>query len=184
MPHSLRGQSGYLLTRQFIRLCNTPSDINEHLPFLHYLASRCNNVVELGVRHAVSTVAFLSALRPVFAVDMVLTPTAVALARTYELLKLHQADSRMIQIPPTDLLFIDTLHTDKQLWAELTRHWKDARRWIVLHDTVTYGINGEVPGSAGLNFAVYDFTKYYPFKVVEHFENNNGLTVLERTDDG
>ena len=48
--------------REYARLCQTPSDINEHLPTLKCLASRCTSAVEMGVRSVVSTWALLAGL--------------------------------------------------------------------------------------------------------------------------
>ena len=49
------------IRREFLRACQTPSDINEHLPMLYYLASQCIGVVEFGVRYGASTRAFMAA---------------------------------------------------------------------------------------------------------------------------
>lgn len=48
------------LMREYERLCRLPSDINEHLPILRQLASSATQVVELGMRTGVSTVALLA----------------------------------------------------------------------------------------------------------------------------
>lgn len=51
--------------------CNTPSDINEHLPTLRRYAEQCETVCELGVRGVVSTWAFLAAkCKKVIGVDI------------------------------------------------------------------------------------------------------------------
>ena len=42
-------------------LCNTPSDINEHMPTLYQFACTCSHITEMGVREVVSTWAFLNA---------------------------------------------------------------------------------------------------------------------------
>ena len=47
----------------FEYLCNTKSDINEHLPALRDLASKCDTVIEMGVRYCVSTWAFIEGLK-------------------------------------------------------------------------------------------------------------------------
>ena len=44
------------------RLCEEPSDINEHLPILRQYASHCARVCELGVRGCVSAVALAQGL--------------------------------------------------------------------------------------------------------------------------
>jgi hypothetical protein len=53
-------------------------------------------------------------------------------------------DSREVTIIPTDMLFIDTLHTGEQLETELERHHDKVMRYIVLHDTTTFAMRGEI----------------------------------------
>ena len=50
------------IKNKYINLCNTPSDINEHLPTIFKYASECNSVLELGVRGCVSSYAFVNGL--------------------------------------------------------------------------------------------------------------------------
>jgi hypothetical protein len=89
-------------------------------------------------------------------------------------------DSRTVDIDTTDLLFIDTFHSGIQLWEELTRHHRSVRRWIVLHDTITFGETGE-NGEPGLMSAVKSFVTEFPqWSIVAEYLNNNGLTVLGR----
>jgi hypothetical protein len=93
-------------------------------------------------------------------------------------------------IEPTDLLFIDTLHNYAQLKEELARHGNQSRRWIIFHDTETFGHADEVPENPpnnwtpkGLVPAVDEFIRANPhWQVVNHFPYCNGLTVLKRTD--
>ena len=46
------------LNYYYTELCNSSSDINEHLPTLTELSKECNTIVEFGVRNVVSTFAF------------------------------------------------------------------------------------------------------------------------------
>ena len=91
-----------------------------------------------------------------------------------------------IELPATDLLFIDTWHVYEQLKKELELHASKAKEFIILHDTETFGLTGETPGHRGLRPAVDEFlggaygTDGIHWKVREHFTNCNGLTVLER----
>jgi len=43
----------------YIEKCNTPSDINEHLPTLKKYAEECSHITEMGVRWVVSTYGLL-----------------------------------------------------------------------------------------------------------------------------
>ena len=105
-----------------------------------------------------------------------------------------------MNIEETDLLFIDTLHRYFQLYNELGLHAKNVKKYIILHDTETYGEVDEplyapqIPvkmsekvirtKAKGLKQAISDFLNTTKegknWKIKEVFTNNNGLTVLER----
>lgn len=204
----------------YARTCGEASDINEHLPLLRELASRCEHVTEFGLRWARgSTVAFLAA-QPKTLVSWDLEPKHVISDRVQQLLHLtgktsfepRVGDTLKIRIETTDLLFIDTLHTARQLLAELERHVdpKDqaVRKYLIFHDTKTFGLEGEDRSTPGLRTAIRQFQKYFAFPLwkLKHvdgdeklrraaakglalqkadgfelldLENNNGLLVLE-----
>jgi len=92
----------------------------------------------------------------------------------------HQADVLQADIEETDLIFIDTWHVCGQLKEELRRHAGKVRQYIVLHDTTTFRDRGETPGHAGLWPAVEEFLALGAFRLKHHYDNNNGLTILER----
>ena len=93
-----------------------------------------------------------------------------------------QADVLKIKIPPTDLLFIDTWHTYNQLKKELELHGNQAQKYLVFHDTYTFGLCGEDGRDAkGLLSAVIEFVMANPhWRFHTYRTNNNGLTILER----
>ena len=176
---------------------NDTSDINEHLPVLHAAAKKCKHITEFGVRSVVSTWAFLAA-KPerVVSYDIERHPNitpAIEVAKREGIDFVFQlGDSRKIIIEKTDLLFIDTLHTYNQLTLELNRHHSFVNKYMIMHDTTTYGTTDESdsyrlePISAGvaktgLMTAINDFISANPlWKIKYSFTNNNGLTVLER----
>jgi len=96
----------------------------------------------------------------------------------------HEADVLHVEIEATDLLFIDTFHVYEQLQEELRLHAGKVHKYIVLHDTTTFGLYGEAPGHAGLWPVVEEFLKEGAFRLKERYENNHGLTVLERASEG
>lgn len=196
--------------------CRTPSDINEHLPLLRMLASRCDHVTEFGTRWANgSTIAFLSA-QPKQFVAWDLNPQFVVSQKILNLIGMagrtrfqpRTGSTLEINIEPTDLLFIDTLHTYQQLKAELWRHGDPrhfhgkcdclVKKYIVLHDTCTFGRIGEDGKEPGLVQAIREFHLQHTFPIWGvmaldqdlpgtdlvkgqplQLENNNGLIVLE-----
>jgi GT2 family glycosyltransferase len=181
-PAAAEGRESMPLALLYETACATPSDINEHLPVLHALARECRDITEMGTRTGVSTTAFLYA-RPAKLVcyDCVKYPEVnrlAALAAPTEFV-FYQQDVLTVEIEPTDLLFLDTWHVYEQLREELRRHAGKVRRYIVLHDTTTFGEYGEKAGHRGLWPAVEEFLAQGRFRLKDRYENNNGLTVLE-----
>lgn len=175
------------------RAWQTPGNINEHLPVLRLLASESPRITEFGTDLANSTVAFLvSEPLKLTTIDVLPSPAAeflkplildVGLAENpspFTDFQIIQADSLEIDIEETDLLFIDSKHTCEQLTEELERHAGKVKKWIVLHDTITFGMTGE-DGGRGLTPAINHFLATHDnWRVVSEWRNNNGLTVLKR----
>lgn len=170
------------LEELYLQAAITPSDINEHLPKLRELGSQCRQITEFGVRGGVSTVAWLAS-QPgqLICYDIRECPVVRELqtvAGKTQLLFV-KADTANVVIEETDLLFIDTFHVASQLAKEL-ENASMVRRWIVMHDTSTFGERGE-DGTPGLRFAIEPFLQENPeWTVVYESRRNNGLTILER----
>jgi hypothetical protein len=176
---------------------NTPSDINEHMDTLARYAGDCSHVTEMGVRSVVSTWAFLAAMpRKLVSIDINPAPIEyaqqLAAAAGIELeFRLGDTGSEEFVIEETDLLFIDTWHVYEQLKREFDLHAERARKYIVLHDTTTFGDFGEghtydcaarpARRRKGLWPAIEEFLMQNRQWVLwEKFAHNNGLTVLAR----
>lgn len=185
----------------YLTHCNTGSDINEHLPTLKQYGETVKTITEMGVRDVVSTWAFLeSKPERLISIDIVNNnniPYAAAYAQENGLnFEFRQADTLNIEIEETELLFIDTLHTYNQLYNELVLHAGKVSKYIIMHDTVSFGHRDEhiydhasqvvkFMGNfkEGLVPAIEDFLKTKEgqnWRVKEVFTNNNGLTVIER----
>ena len=175
------------MSEAFDILTRTATDINEHLPMLYFLAQQCDHVTEFGVRTGASTLAFLHGLqgRP-------------ATLRSYDINDQYGVQDSLTKwtrvewtfsicstlsitrIEPTDLLFVDTLHNYDQVRQELALHGDAARRWIVFHDTETFGTVGD-DGGRGINQAITEWLEAKPeWRIVYRTHRNNGLTVIER----
>jgi GT2 family glycosyltransferase/tetratricopeptide (TPR) repeat protein len=175
------------LEERYRRCCAMASDIHEHLPTLYALARECRHVTEMGTRTGVSTTALLFAQpQRLVCYDRVRHQAVDDLSRLAGRTQFvfHQADVLAVEIEETNLLFIDTWHVYEQLREELRRHGGKARRWVVLHDTTTFGESGEGPGRRGLWPAVEEFLARGEFALESRYENNNGLTVLRRIASG
>lgn len=176
-----------LLNIEYVSACSKSTDINEHLPLLKELADQCSSVTEFGTRDGQSTRAFLaSKINIIKAYDLSLDSTVQKLfdyakdqGRNVSYM---QADVLNLEIDNTDLLFIDTWHTYDQLQQELNIHGNKANKYLVFHDTHTYGTRGEDENKLGLLPAILEFlSKNHYWKIKLHKTNNNGLTILERT---
>lgn len=175
-----------LIDLEYVSACSKPTDINEHLPLLKELADQCNSVTEFGTRDGQSTRAFLaSKINIIKAYDLNLDTTVQKLFdyakdRNRDVSYI-QADVLNLEINDTDLLFIDTWHTYDQLQQELNIHGNKANKYLVFHDTHTYGTRGEDGNKLGLLPAILEFlSKNHHWKIKLHKTNNNGLTILER----
>lgn len=172
------------LQEDFLTACNTPSDIFEHLPLFNILAKTCTHVTEFGVRWGTSSTAWLNNNVRLRAYDIKAFPEAVTLFDKAQQLgkdaELIIADTgTMEDIEPTDLLFIDSLHTAEHILKEL-RFAHRVRKYLVFHDTVTFGDVGE-DGSPGVMHAVQAFlSANTDWVILENRTNCNGIMVLTR----
>jgi hypothetical protein len=154
------------------------------------LASQCNHATEFGVRAGCSTAALLAGLAEggggsltSYDIQPFMRLDEFGQAAQIEGVEFRflQRDDLLITIEPTDLLFIDTVHTYRQLDAELRRHEEFVKRWIVLHDTYTDDYP-DSPGSSGKEMwiAVLKLCAKGRWRILSDEANQFGLTVLER----
>ena len=173
-------------------------DISGHMDTLIKYGRQCEHITEFGVYLGWSLWAWAaSAPGTLRAYDIQDNPyfstNGVAqycdeIGKDFEF---HVQDvvAKGFKIDETDLLFIDTLHTYKQLSTELKMHGNKARKYIIMHDTVTFGRidqqltprKGPAPKKQGLTLAITEFLQANKhWRVAAFYENDNGLTVLER----
>ena len=198
-----------MIVSRYNELCNTPSDINEHLPTLQRYASECTTVTECGVRSGVSSYAFGNALRGkpgarIIQVDLDWHPNIAtfqkACAKEGIRSSFYGISDLECPLEQTDLLFIDTWHVYGHLKRELARWHSYVNKYIVMHDTTVDGVYGEtirygwdahkqsretgIPVDEirkGLMPAIEEFISEHPeWTIRERFVNNNGLTILEK----
>jgi len=168
-------------------------DIRDHLPTLYKYASQCKTVTEFGVGNGISSWAFLMGLPARYtSYDINDFLEKDLFKRFSDILGVNysfsKADVLNIEIEPTDLLFIDTLHTYDQLFSELYLHAKNVSKYIIFHDTVTFGYVNEPKtsikngsGKTGLLAAINDvLLPSGEWEIKERFDNCNGLLVVER----
>ena len=158
-----------LLETKYVTLCNTSSDINEHLPTLKSYAQECSSVFETGVRGVVSSYALLYGLvenkttnnKLIFLNDIMQCDIAEfrRLAEAnFVSVKYEWNNNLDLVFSPNetyDLTFIDTWHVYGQLKRELEKFSKITNKYIVMHDTEVDGIEGETKRQYGLYNDLY-----------------------------
>lgn len=199
-----------IIDQHFERFKNEVSSLNEHMETFKLYTQECEHVTELGTCEVVSTWGFLAG-RPKKFVTVDLVDRYVDIQATGRLQLAEQAAAdnniefqfRMADtsdpsfvIEETDLLFIDTWHVYDQLKKELALHSSKAKKYILLHDTSTFGELGEIAAyncnikpndvcdlspRKGLWQAVEEFLENNNEWILkERFMHNNGLTILVR----
>ena len=169
-------------------LRSTPRDLDQHMDSLKILAGLAEGtVVELTARKE-STVAFLAG-RPkqVISYSSEIEPhswkmSGLVRETTGYIPRAFDCQSFVKDLPESDLLFNDTVHKFDFLLAELRTYSMKCRRFIVLHDTELYGLQG-IDEKFGLKLAVMEFCRLAPeWSVIDHTKEQYGLTVLSKLD--
>lgn len=166
-PEALRREFPMDLDETYDMLCNTPSDINEHLPTLRKYAWDCATVCELGVRGVVSTVALARGLgesskctqeditpaRKLYLYDIIpeIDLSRIESSCFQRGIDIHtrfgKSDLDFDNETETyDMLFIDSAHHYPQCYEELNKFGKKTKKYILFHDTAdtTDGITSEM----------------------------------------
>lgn len=170
----------------FNRLKSVERDLNQHMPAMRS-AVEGGVVVEITNRQE-STVAFAAALPEELHSFQLEVTAEVNLAYTclQQLRKrvthFRAGSAQIAEIPECDLLFIDSEHTFERLSDELSRFGNRCRRFIVMHDTTSFGLAGDLgQGKRGLRHAIADFLyRNGEWGVAVHTDVQHGMTVLAR----
>lgn len=164
---------------------SVPRDLNEHLPKLAELASQCRHVTEFSDRRE-STVGLLAgvvrARGKLISYQTESDALLEQMRARFKMLELYpQRSNQVDSIDDCDLLFLDSSpHNFDQVWGELTKFAPQVHRWIVLHDTGSYGPAGEAGGDG-----LWEVLKRWPAEhpewfLAQHDPRQYGLTVLSR----
>lgn len=139
---------------KYNELCIKKSDINEHLPILCKYASKCESVIECGVRRCVSSWALAYGLlnngkssKKLLLNDVVVCDIDEFIHATSQLdidISFQWCSNlELIMEDPYDMVFIDTWHVYGQLKRELTKFGNVVKKYIILHDTTIDAVYGE-----------------------------------------
>ena len=170
-----------------------------HLLRLREYATGCDLAIEFGTRHGASASALLLGARRVISYDLVRSDHLAALQRAAgSRWTFSQQDSRAAPVIACDLLFIDSLHTYVQLATELLCHADAVTRWLIFHDTMTFGSIGadgesgcpsfqltrgvQIPREHyGIRLAIDELQIRDPsWRIHAHYPESHGLLVLKR----
>jgi len=139
---------------KFQNLCDTSSDINEHLPTLFKYASNCESVLELGVRGVVSSWAIAYGLLNNNKNNKYLFMNDLDECDIDEIYNTSKTTDLKIDFKWVndlelnfennfDMVFIDTWHVYGQLKRELNKFGKITNKYIIMHDTTVDEWYGE-----------------------------------------
>jgi hypothetical protein len=155
-----------VLIKKFRTMCNTASDINEHLPTLFRYAKQCNSALELGVRGCVSSWAITAGLlenkngtrKRIFMNDSrecqvgelvdVLEPLGIDVKYEWK----NDLEIEFGADEKYDMVFIDTWHVYGQIKRELEKFSAIATKYIIMHDTTIDEVDGETVREHGYNY--------------------------------
>lgn len=176
--------------------CHEAGNINEHLPLLYMLSVESEGVAEFGIDRGISTSALMAGqeTRSRMGGEAAYYGFDPNKECTREIARLAELRSHLFattftessslqapQIAPVDLLLIDSLHTEETIREELSRHLPSVRKYVALHDTVTFGENGETPGTRGILYGIGALLNPGWLKVYDS-PRNNGMAVFKRVD--
>ena len=186
------------IENKYRKLCETPSDINEHLPTLYKYSIDCESIIELGVRGCVSSWAFVNGLLKNNKSTKKILLNDIEECNIEELLA-HSKNTNVsidyqwkndLELDITqnvDLVFIDTWHIYGQLIRELNKFSKITNKYIIMHDTTVDGIYGETlrvgwdanKQSAESGFPVEEITCGLQRAIDEFLENNRDWILID-----
>jgi len=157
---------------------NNNSFIHEHLATLYFIVKEfnCKQVLEIGTGAFESTHAFAQALREIKGSMVSIDILEKQNKGLEDVCKFVTTDSlEYIWMDVIDLLFIDSNHTAKQLYNELTKYEPFVKRdgWIIIHDITN-------PAHKRLKTAIDKYFKYKKNYKRYRWFNNNGLEVIRK----
>ena len=182
-------------------LCSIPCDINEHLPTLYSYATKCESVLELGVRGCISSWAFSLGLLNNGSTSKKLIMNDISECNIEEIMhKTKDTDLNIKYIwkndleieleESVDITFIDTWHIYGQLKRELKKFAPLTNKYIIMHDTTVDEFEGEtirelggiqtaIRQSEATGIPVVEIMKGLSY-AIEEFLSENSNWVLEK----
>jgi len=160
----------------------TPRDIDQHLDALREVASKVSRVTAITKRREDAVAWVAAGCESVIAYCTEPDPLHERLGQlrpgVLEVKNLRSVD--VPEIEETDLLYIDSQHTMKDLLRELNAHYDKVTRFIVVRGSQTNGERGE-DGGLGLLPALRRFMKENrELSVIDQRQQQYGMTILSK----
>jgi hypothetical protein len=159
-----------------------PSDMNEHAPKLREIA-RDLRIVEFGIYHGVSAISFLAGgCKSLTSYDIVRWPVVDFVCKICaDRFQWICQDCQEADIPLCDLLLEDSWHDGMHVRKLLRKHAPKVQKYLVFHDTHTYGKVGS-GGGEGIMLPILEFLadQWPAWDMIYRVKNNHGLVILER----
>jgi len=187
------------IEEKYNSLCNSPSDINEHLPILYKYAKECNSIIECGVRGCVSSWALTFGLlnnnnniKKILLNDKVECDITELLNEMKDLpIEINYEWKNNLDLDITsnyDMVFIDTWHIYGHLKRELAKFSLVTNKYILMHDTTIDEIDGETircgwdanEQANDTGYMVEEINCGLGKAITEFLENNNEWELLEK----
>lgn len=173
------------LAQLYDTVVHTPSDINEHLEEMFDVVVRlqARTVIELGVRHGNSTIAWLHALELtqgyLWSVDVAKQWNGIPQDRWTFIEGDDLSDEVQAQLPEeADIIFIDTYHGYEQTMKEIKAYRSRVRPGglMIFHDTAVEAFDHHPQGSEPPYPVRKAVLESFPDETKRVFVHNNGLT--------
>lgn len=168
------------------------TDMKHHVPMLKNIANNCAEIVEFGVRHGVSTIAFLAGQPSLLtSYDLKEQPAQKQIKEMLDswntIWVTHYGNilktTKENPPPECDLMMFDSEHSYEQLSFEL-QFANQAKKYLIFHDTETFKDTANVPNKEGIGRAIDEFRSENPhWQVLYETKKCNGLLILERKND-
>lgn len=159
-----------------------PRDLDKHLDKIRELAAGAAHVTEIAKRRE-STVALAGAKpKHLVSYNSESDPLLDRLAKLCPVYVRNPADPNGLpDIDPTDVLWIDDVHTADRLAAQLAKYAPLVKRRILIRGTGAFGERAEGSNQPGLLVALRRFLRDNPeWSVIYHTTDQYGLTAISR----
>lgn len=161
----------------------TKSDIYQHLEKVFQLTLGCNIAVCLGLARGEAAFALALSCNKVFVLDENPSSEIETIVSEYFTNKfkvLRQNTHEPIEFDEIDVLFIDSIHTAETVKNELIAHAHKVKKYIIFHDTYTFGNIGEDGGEGILEPIANFMLENEEWKVISTENINNGMIILAK----